>query len=93
MKIQTTKILVFSIVLSGIGFAALRPGFSANSAQSLKLSQLGYGHAPHPPLSEKGLKLSQLGYGHAPHPPLGETQGLKLSQLGYGHAPHPPLYK
>lgn len=43
MKIQTTRRLLFSLVLSGMGFAAIAPGFSANPAQSLKLNQQGYG--------------------------------------------------
>lgn len=74
MKIQTTKRLMFSLVLSGMGFAALVLSLSATAAQS----------------KSYGLKLSQLGYGHTPHAPLITTSGLKLSQLGYGHAPHNP---
>jgi hypothetical protein len=91
MKIQTTTRLLFSLVLSGMGLAAIAPGFSANRAQSLKLNQQGYGHAPHPPLGNtQNLKLSQQGYGHAPHSPVDDTQSLKLSQQGYGHAPPTP---
>jgi hypothetical protein len=52
VKIQKTTRLLFSLVLSGMGLAAIAPGFSANPAQNLKLSQQGYGHASHPPVDD-----------------------------------------
>ena len=48
MKIQTAQMLLFSLVLSGMGCAAadLTPG----ETQAKSLSQPATGHAPHPPL-------------------------------------------
>jgi len=81
---------MLSIVLSGIGLAALGLSFLPNPAQGktqgVKLSQQAT-DTPHTLLKVQ-LKawLSQLGY--TTHAPLSTTQGIKLSQLGYGHAPH-----
>lgn len=86
MKIQTTQKLLFSLVLSGIGFAAV--GLIDASPTQHRPTQLGYGHAPS--LTQgvsQGDKPTQLGYGHAPHLPLDKAH--KPTQLGYGHAPSP----
>ena len=74
MKNQPNGTLLLFLVLCGLGFAAVGLLSPANlpqgEIQAEKLAQLGYGHAPHPPLSKIKAKPTQLGYGHAPHPPL-----------------------
>lgn len=88
MKIQTTQKLLFSLVLSGIGFAAVGL-IDASPTQVHSPTQLGYGHAPPTQGAIQADKQPQLGFGHAPHLPLDEAQAHRPMQLGFGHAPSP----
>ncbi len=64
MKIQTTQKLLFSLVLFGIGFAAVEL-INASPTQH-RPTQLGYGHAPSPTQGAiQADKQTQLGFGHA----------------------------
>ena len=60
MKNQTTKKLLLSLVLCGLGFAAVGLRSFANPPQSKtqikQPTQPGYGHAPHPPQSKTQTK-------------------------------------
>ncbi len=58
MKIQTTQKLLFSLMLFGIGFAAVGLSFDAAPTQVHRPTQLGYGHAPHLPLDEAQDRLN-----------------------------------
>ena len=97
MKNQTTKKLLLSLLLCGIGFAAVGLFSLASRSQDKTQTekpaqQQGYGRAPHLPQDKTQTEkpAQQQGVGRAPHPPLDKTQTEKSAQQGYGRAPHPP---
>ena len=72
MKIFTSQRLLFILILSGMGFVVVGHNSSAflsqNKPQTRVQIQQGYGHAPHPPLTESQARVQiQQGYGHAPY--------------------------
>ncbi len=80
MKNKTTKKLLLSLVLCGLGYTCL--GFTSVELRCPANSPQGETQAKKP---------TQQGYGRAPHPPLSETQAKKPTQQGYGRAPQPCL--
>lgn len=101
MKIFTFQRLLFTLILSSIGFMAVGCDRSASSNQyktepRTEQVQQGYGRAPHPnstnlPTPRTGQQVQQ-GYGRAPQldstnlPTPGTGQ-----QQGYGRAPQPSM--
>lgn len=73
MKISTPQSLLFTLVLSGMGFVAVGLNSSASPNQG----------------ATQATRLAQQGYGDAPHQPLAATQACVRIQQGYGHAPYP----
>lgn len=96
MKIFTSQRLLFTLIVSSVGFMAVGCDRSTSSNQYKSEprtgQQQGYGRAPHPPSTnlQTGTRQQQ-GYGRAPHPPLTNLQTVPGQQQGYGRAPHSPL--
>ena len=83
MKISTPRRLLFTLVLSGMGFVAVGLNSSASLNQSETQArvqiQQGNGHAPYQLLAETQARVQiQQGYGHAPYPPIGSMLGNKM---------------
>lgn len=73
MKIFTSQRLLFTLIVSSMGFVVVGHNYSTSLSQNkpqtrVQTPQQGYGRAPHPPLTEPQTRVqTQQGYGHAPY--------------------------
>ncbi len=95
MKIFTSQRLLFTLILSSMGFMAVGcDRFTSSNQYKTETStgqQQGYGRAPQPPSTNLQTRTGQQqGHGRAPQPPS-TNQTRTRQQQGYGRAPQSPI--